>query len=72
MAMQIQFIGAAGTVTDPYLVRYDRYQILVDCGLFQGVSELKQRNWDALPLTPAKLMRYCSPAHIDHSGFYPP
>ncbi|MEN9464113.1 MAG: hypothetical protein RL217_294 [Pseudomonadota bacterium] len=71
--MQIQFIGAAGTVTgSKYLVRYDRYQILIDCGLFQGVSELKQRNWDALPFEASQINAVLlTHAHIDHSGFLP-
>ena len=42
----ITFLGAAGTVTgSKYLLRYDKQQLLVDCGLFQGYKQLRLRNW---------------------------
>ena len=38
---QVQFIGATGTVTgSKYLVKYDRYKVLIDCGLFQGIKNV--------------------------------
>ena len=47
---QVQFIGATGTVTgSKYLVTYDRHRLLIDCGLFQGIKNVRKRNWAELP-----------------------
>ncbi len=71
--MQITFLGAAGTVTgSKYLLTFDNQQILVDCGLFQGLKKLRLCNWDALPIVPAEIKSVLlSHAHIDHSGYLP-
>lgn len=71
--MQIQFLGAAGTVTgSKYLVSRGDRRLLVDCGLFQGYKQLRLRNWAMLPVAPdsidAVLLTH---AHIDHSGYLP-
>ena len=51
----LTFLGAAGTVTgSKHLLDLDGRKILVDCGLFQGLKELRLRNWAALPLDPSK------------------
>jgi metallo-beta-lactamase family protein len=43
---EIKFLGGAGTVTgSKFLVSYRGTQILLDCGLFQGLKELRLRNW---------------------------
>lgn len=70
---QIQFIGATGTVTgSKYLVSYDRYKILIDCGLFQGIKNVRRRNWSELPFNTATLDAVVlTHAHIDHSGYLP-
>ncbi len=45
---------------------------MIDCGLFQGLKELRQRNWQALPLSPASIgWVILTHAHIDHSGYLP-
>jgi metallo-beta-lactamase family protein len=45
---------------------------LIDCGLFQGLKELRQRNWQPLPLSPASIgWVILTHAHIDHSGYLP-
>ena len=50
--MEIQFLGATKTVTGSrYLLRADR-KVLVDCGLFQGLKELRLRNWSGFPVSP--------------------
>ncbi|TMA56173.1 MAG: MBL fold metallo-hydrolase, partial [Deltaproteobacteria bacterium] len=55
-AASLQFLGAAGGVTgSKYLFSYGDDQVLIDCGLFQGLKELRQRNWAALPIDPARL-----------------
>lgn len=72
--MQLTFLGAAGTVTgSKYLVSVDGKNILVDCGLFQGLKNLRMKNWDSLPVvSPSKLdFVLLTHAHIDHSGYLP-
>ena len=72
-SMQIKFLGAVKTVTgSKYLLSFDGNNVLVDCGLFQGLKELRLRNWGPLPIDPrtidAVLLTH---AHIDHSGYLP-
>lgn len=71
--MKLKFCGAAGTVTGSrYLVTHDDSQLLVDCGLFQGLKQLRQRNWNEPPYTPSKIATVLlTHAHIDHSGYLP-
>jgi metallo-beta-lactamase family protein len=72
-AASLQFLGAAGGVTgSKYLFSYGDDQILIDCGLFQGLKELRQRNWAPLPIDLAHLRAIIlTHAHIDHSGYLP-
>jgi metallo-beta-lactamase family protein len=69
----IRFLGGAGTVTGSrYLVRTAHAQILVDAGLFQGLKELRLRNWAPFPMPPAELEAVVlTHAHIDHAGGLP-
>lgn len=71
--MRIRFLGGAGTVTGSrYLVEVDGRRLLVDCGLFQGPSELRRRNWKSFPVDPASIdAALLTHAHIDHSGWLP-
>lgn len=71
--MQITFLGAAGTVTgSKYLIEADGERVLVDCGLYQGVKQLRLRNWRGLPFEPRTLRAVLlTHAHIDHSGYLP-
>ncbi len=71
--MDICFLGATGTVTgSKYLVSSGATQILVDCGLFQGLKQLRLRNWDRLPVDLSTLSAVVlTHAHIDHSGYLP-
>ncbi|MCB0368491.1 MAG: MBL fold metallo-hydrolase [Bdellovibrionales bacterium] len=70
---RIRFLGAAGTVTgSKYLLTTNQSQILVDCGLFQGLKELRLKNWDRFPIDPQKIDGIVlTHAHIDHSGLIP-
>ncbi|MBI3767288.1 MAG: MBL fold metallo-hydrolase [Deltaproteobacteria bacterium] len=69
----LRFLGAAGTVTgSKYLIETDGHRILLDCGLFQGLKELRLRNWTPPPFTAAAVEAVVlSHAHIDHSGYLP-
>ncbi len=73
MAITIQFLGAAETVTgSKYLLTVDNTRFLIDCGLFQGSEQLKQRNWAPLPI-PAQSVDtvLITHAHLDHVGWLP-
>ncbi|MDN3668442.1 MBL fold metallo-hydrolase [Echinicola jeungdonensis] len=73
MNVRIKFLGGAQTVTGSrYLLEIDDKKILVDCGLFQGLRELRRRNWDNFPI-PASQIDWIilTHAHIDHSGYLP-
>jgi len=70
---KLTFLGAAGSVTgSKYLVEAAGKRLLVDCGLFQGTSELKDRNWKPLPVDP-RIIDYAvlTHAHLDHTGWLP-
>lgn len=69
----LQFLGGTGTVTgSKFLVRSGSNRILVDCGLFQGVRELRERNWQEPPIDPASLDAVVlTHAHVDHCGYLP-
>lgn len=70
---KITFYGGVGTVTgSKYLLEHNDVQVLVDCGLFQGLAELRQRNWDDPPVDPERLDAVIiTHAHIDHTGYLP-
>lgn len=71
--MNLQFLGATGTVTgSKYLVRHQGRRLLVDCGLFQGYKQLRLRNWATPPFRPAEIDTVLlTHAHLDHSGYLP-
>ena len=69
----VSFFGGVGTVTgSKYLLQHNGKKVLVDCGLFQGLKELRERNWQPLPFDPKELDAIIiTHAHIDHTGFLP-
>ena len=73
MTAALTFLGAAGTVTGAkFLVASDGARLLLECGMFQGLRELRARNWEAPPVQPGTLAAVLlSHAHIDHSGYLP-
>ena len=76
----IQFLGAAGTVTgSKHLINTGPdgsgdigFQVLIDCGLFQGQKEWRERNWQDTPI-PARSIDavVLTHAHLDHCGWIP-
>lgn len=73
MSFKITFIGATETVTgSKYLLEVDQKKYLVDCGLFQGLKDLRLKNWDQPPFDPKSIDAVIlTHAHIDHSGYIP-
>jgi metallo-beta-lactamase family protein len=71
--MHITFLGAAQTVTgSKHLLDTGSAKVLVDAGLFQGLKELRERNWQKLPIEPAKIDAVVlTHAHLDHCGYLP-
>jgi metallo-beta-lactamase family protein len=71
--VSVKFLGATKTVTGSrFLLKIDHQLVLFDCGLFQGLKELRLRNWDPLPIDAATISAVIiSHAHIDHTGYLP-
>ncbi len=70
----LTFLGATRTVTgSKFLVETDGQAVLVDCGLFQGLRELRERNWSPLPGVDAARIDavVITHAHLDHCGYLP-
>jgi metallo-beta-lactamase family protein len=70
---RLTFLGAAQTVTgSKYLLETGGTQLLVDCGLFQGLKSLRERNWTDLPVDAASIHAVVlTHAHLDHTGYLP-
>jgi metallo-beta-lactamase family protein len=69
----LTFLGAARTVTgSKYLLDFGDHRLLVDCGLFQGLKELRDLNWRSLPVDAAAIDAVVlTHAHLDHTGYLP-
>jgi len=69
----LTFLGAAGTVTgSKHLLDAAGVRVLVDCGLFQGLKELRERNWQPLPIAATEIHAVVlTHAHLDHCGYLP-
>src|SRR5258705_2865326 len=71
--MKLTFLGATQTVTgSKFLLETKDLRILLDCGLFQGMKELRLRNWEQPPVDPRSVDSVVlTHAHIDHTGYLP-
>lgn len=73
MSPVLTFLGGARTVTgSKFLLEVEGASVLVDCGLFQGMKELRLRNWSGPPVDPASIDAVVlTHAHLDHCGYLP-
>ena len=70
---KLTFLGAARTVTgSKYLLDTGTSKVLIDAGLFQGLKELRERNWLPFPIPAAEIDAIVlTHAHLDHCGYLP-
>ncbi|WP_394973071.1 MBL fold metallo-hydrolase RNA specificity domain-containing protein [uncultured Croceitalea sp.] len=71
--IKIHFLGAAGTVTgSKTYLETSELNIMVDCGMFQGLKELRKMNWRPLPIDVPKIdFVLLTHGHLDHTGYLP-
>ncbi|HEX7175760.1 MAG TPA: MBL fold metallo-hydrolase [Pyrinomonadaceae bacterium] len=69
----LSFWGGVGTVTgSKYLIEHGKSRVLVDCGLFQGLKEWREKNWEPLPFEASSLDAVVlTHAHVDHTAYLP-
>lgn len=70
---KVHFFGAAGTVTgSKFLIEVFDKKIMIDCGMFQGLKELRKLNWNNLPVKAAEIdIVLLTHGHLDHVGYLP-
>jgi len=71
--VKIHFLGASGTVTgSKFYLETPEQNIMVDCGMFQGLKELREINWKPLPIDASKIdVVLLTHGHLDHTGYLP-
>lgn len=71
--LSLKSLGAAGTVTgSKHLLTHEGHHVPIDCGLFQGLKNLRELNWEKLPVQPETIDAVIlTHAHLDHSGYLP-
>jgi metallo-beta-lactamase family protein len=73
MPLELTCLGGAGTVTGSrHLLTSGNRKLLIDCGLFQGLKALRERNWAPFPIDPSDIDAVVlTHAHLDHTGYLP-
>ncbi len=71
--IKVKFLGAARSVSgSKHLIETADKKILIDCGLFQGLKELRLRNWEKLPVDASAIdCVILTHGHLDHVGYLP-
>ena len=71
--LSLTSLGGAGTVTgSKHLLTCGDTRLLIDCGLFQGLKNLRELNWQRLPISPGDIDAVVlTHAHLDHCGYLP-
>ena len=71
--VRIHFLGASGVVTgSKFLIETSEKNILIDCGMFQGLKELRELNWSNLPINVELVdVVLLTHGHLDHVGYLP-
>ncbi len=71
--VRVNFLGASGVVTgSKILIETSEQNILIDCGMFQGIKELRELNWNDLPFAVETIdVVLLTHGHLDHIGYLP-
>jgi len=71
--VKVYFLGASGTVTgSKFVIETPVATILIDCGMFQGIKELRENNWLPFAYPPNKIdILLLTHGHLDHTGYIP-
>ena len=71
--LSLTSLGGAGTVTgSKHLLTCGDTRLMIDCGLFQGLKNLRELNWQRLPINPGEIDAVVlTHAHLDHCGYLP-
>lgn len=71
--VKINFLGGAGVVTgSKFLIETSEKNVLIDCGMFQGLKELRDLNWSNLPINVEAIdVVLLTHGHLDHTGYLP-
>jgi metallo-beta-lactamase family protein len=71
--IKVHFLGASGTVTgSKFYLETPELNLMIDCGMFQGLKELREQNWKPLPIDASKIdMVLLTHGHLDHTGYLP-